>query len=355
MPILSAASLGAALKRGVGSLYTLHGDEPLLVQEAADAIRATARAQGYTERGVHIVQGAHFDWGAVLAAGQSMSLFAERQLLEVRVPSGKPGKEGSVALQRLAELSVGNADTLVLVILPRLDRQTRSSGWFGALEQHGTSVALEPIDRHALPGWIAQRLGRHGLQMASGEAGQDALRRFADCVEGNLLAAHQEVEKLALLYPNGTTLGPEHIEQAVRDVARFDTFALSGAVLAGDVPRVQRMLDGLAAAGEAEVLAHYALAEDIRALKRVKDALNQGRPLPVALREQRVWGERERAFERIVPRLGAALIDRLLVDAHTVDGIVKGLKHPDWPHDGWDALQRLGTRLARLCARAARA
>jgi DNA polymerase III subunit delta len=355
MPALAHAGLGAALKRGMGSLYTLHGDEALLVQEAADAIRSAARGQGYTERSVHIVQGAHFDWGAVLAAGQSMSLFAERQLLEVRVPSGKPGKDGSVALQRLAELSVGYTDTLTLLILPRLDKPTRSSGWFSALEQHGACVAIEPIDRHALPGWIAQRLARHGLKMQDGEAGQEALRRFADCVEGNLLAAHQEVEKLALLHASGSTLGPHDVEQAVRDVARFDTFALSGAVLAGDVARVQRMLDGLAAAGEAEVLAHYALAEDIRALKRVKDALAQGRPLPVALREQRVWGERERAFERVVPRLSAALIDRLLIDAHTVDGIVKGLKHPEWPHDGWGALQRLGTRLARQCARAARA
>ncbi len=349
---LAPAQLAAHLQRGLRSLYTLHGDEPLLQQEAADAIRAAARAQGYTERSVHTVAGAHFDWSEVLAAGGALSLFAQRQLVEIRIPSGKPGKDGSVALQQLAEAAPANADVLTLVLLPRLDRQTRASAWFAALEQHGVTVAIEPVERAALPQWIAQRLAAQGQRVAAGEEGQRTLQFFADRVEGNLLAAHQEIQKLALLYPPGE-LGFEQVESAVLNVARYDVFKLGEAVLAGQPLRVQRMLDGLRAEGEAEVLVHYALAEDIRGLKRVKDALAQGRPLPLALREQRIWGVKERLYERVLPQLQPAALEALLQEAHQVDGIVKGLKAPGWPSDGWQALQRLAFDFCRLCMAAA--
>jgi DNA polymerase-3 subunit delta len=183
----------------------------------------------------------------------------------------------------------------------------------------------------------------------AGDEGQRTLQFFADRVEGNLLAAHQEIQKLALLYPAGE-LGFQQVESAVLNVARYDVFKLSEAVLGGQMARVARMLDGLKAEGEAEVLVHYTLAEDIRALKRVKDAMAAGRPLPMALREQRVWGVKERLFERVLPRLGATTLDNLLHSAHLVDGIVKGLKVPDWPSDGWQALQRLAFTLCRECS-----
>ena len=172
-------------------------------------------------------------------------------------------------------------------------------------------------------------------------------------MEGNLLAAHQEIQKLALLHPEGE-LGWEQVEGAVNNVARYDVFKLSEAVLAGNPQRVARMLDGLQAEGEAEVLVHYTLAEDIRALKRVKDAMAAGRPLPMALRENRIWGPRERAFERVLPRLDERALARMLRAAHVVDGIVKGLKQPDWPAGGWQALQRLALMLCRACAVPAR-
>ena len=346
---LAAAQLQAHLQKGLKSLYTLHGDEPLLVQEAADAIRATARTQGYTERTVHTVAGAHFDWSEVLAAGGSLSLFAERQIVEIRIPSGKPGKEGSPALQQLAESAQGNDSTLTLVLLPRLDKMTRNGAWFSALDSYGVTLQLDPVERSALPQWIAQRLSQQGQRVVAGEEGQRTLQFFADRVEGNLLAAHQEIQKLALLYPAGE-LGFEQVESAVLNVARYDVFKLSEAVLAGQLARVQRMLDGLQAEGEAEVLVHYTLAEDIRALKRVKDAMGAGRPLPIALREQRVWGLKERLFERVLPRLSATALDNLLHAAHIVDGIVKGLKAPGWPTDGWQALHRLAADLCRECA-----
>src|SRR3954470_14632355 len=151
---LAPAQLPPHLQRALRPLYTLHGDEPLLVQEAADAIRAAARAQGYTERSVHTVAGAHFDWSAVLAAGGSLSLFADKQIVEVRIPSGKPGKEGSTALQQLAENAAGNDSTLTIVLLPKLDRQTKTGAWFGALDANGMSIELAPVERAALPQWI---------------------------------------------------------------------------------------------------------------------------------------------------------------------------------------------------------
>ena len=350
---LAAAQLANHLQKGVRPLYTLHGDEPLLQQEAADAIRAAARAQGYTERTVHTVAGAHFDWSAVLAAGSSLSLFADKQIVEVRIPSGKPGKDGSAALQQLAEGAAGNTDVLTLVLLPRLDRQTKSGAWFSALDGAGATVQIDSIERAALPQWIAQRLAAQGQRVMPGEEGQRALAFFADRVEGNLLAAHQEISKLALLYPAGE-LSVEQIEAAVLNVARYDVFKLSEAVLGGQRARVQRMLDGLQAEGEAEVLVHYALAEDIRALKRVKDAVGEGRPLPMALREQRVWGLRERLFERVLPRLTDMQLANLLHAAHQVDGIVKGLKHPGWPQEPWPALHRLAQSLCGACGGAAR-
>lgn len=346
---LPLAQLEAHLGKGLRPLYTLHGDEPLLVQEAADAIRAEARRQGYTERSVHTVAGAHFDWGPVLAAGGSLSLFADRQIVEIRMPGGKPGKDGGQAIQQIAQQAQGNESTLTLVLLPRLDRATRTGGWFGALENFGVTVQVDPIERAALPQWIAQRLARQGQRVVAGEGGQRTLQFFADRVEGNLLAAHQEIQKLGLLYPAGE-LGFEQVEAAVLNVARYDVFKLSEAVLGGQAQRVQRMLDGLQAEGEAEVLVHYTLAEDIRALKRVKDALGEGRPLPVALREQRVWGLKERLFERVLPRLSPLTLDGLLQSAHVVDGIVKGLKAPGWPTDGWQALQRLAMELCLACA-----
>ena len=343
---LALPQLQAHLQKGLRSLYTLYGDEPLLVQEAADAVRQAARTQGSTERSMHTVAGAHFDWSAVLAAGGSMSLFAERQILEIRIPSGKPGKDGGAMLTQLAQMAQGNDSTLTLLLLPRLDAATKKSAWFGALENSGVMIQIDPIERQALPQWIAQRLQRQSQSVEPGQAGQQCLQFFADRVEGNLLAAHQEIEKLGLLYPPGP-LSQAQVESAVLNVARYDVFKLSEAVLSGQIARVQRMLDGLQAEGESAVLVHYALAEDVRALKRVKDAMAQGRPLPMALREQRIWGLREKLFERVLPQLSQTRLAQLLQSAHQVDGIVKGLKVADWPTDPWQALHRLALRLAR--------
>jgi len=343
-----ATQLTSQLQRGLKSLYTLHGDEPLLIQEAADAIRATAREQGYTERTVHTVAGAHFDWGEVLASGGSMSLFADKQLIEIRVPSGKPGKDGSQVLQQMAEAARDNDSALTLVILPRLDAATQKGAWFAALDSFGVTVKVDPVERQALPAWIVQRLQQQGQRVAAGEEGQRTLQFFADRVEGNLLAAHQEIQKLGLLHPPGE-LSLEQVENAVLNVARYTPFKLAEAVLGGQVLRVQRMLDGLQAEGEAAVLVHWALAEDIRTLNRVRSAMDAGRPLPMALRENRVWGLKEKLMERALPLISAASLGKWLDDAHTVDGIVKGLKASGWPADPWQALQQMAMRVTQAC------
>ncbi|HEV7912666.1 MAG TPA: DNA polymerase III subunit delta [Albitalea sp.] len=330
--------LSAQLQKGLRPLYTLWGDEPLLAQEAGDAIRAAARAAGHTERQVHTVTGAHFNWSGLLGAAQAMSLFADRQLIEIRIPSGKPGKEGSDALQRYCDTL--SDDVVTVIQLPRLDRQQQASAWFSALDGAGISVRIDAIERKALPPWIAQRLAAQGQRVQSGEAGQQTLAFFADRVEGNLLAAHQEIQKLALLYPAGE-LSFEQIEASVLNVARYDVFKLGEAVLAGQVDRALRMLGGLQAEGEAAVLVHWTLAEDIRALKRVKDAQAAGKPLPMALREARVWGVKERLFERAVPLMTDNALAQLLHAAQVCDGLVKGLKYPDWPLDPWEGLKRL--------------
>ncbi|HSI52004.1 MAG TPA: DNA polymerase III subunit delta [Ideonella sp.] len=331
-------ALVTQLSRGLKPLYTLHGDEPLLAQEAADAIRAAARAAGVSERQVFTVSGAHFDWSSVLGAAQSMGLFADQQLIEIRIPSGKPGKEGSVALQQYCD-RLGEG-LFTIVHLPRLDRQQQQSAWFLALDRAGVTVRLDPIERNQLPQWISRRLAAQGQSLPAGEAGQHALAFFADRVEGNLLAAHQELQKLALLYPEGE-LSFEQIQDAVLDVARYDVFKLGAAVLAGQAERALRMLDGLRAEGEAAVLVHWNLAEDIRAMKRARDAMAGGKPLPMALREARVWGDKERAFERVLPQLDDAKLTALVQAAAICDGLVKGLRHPDWPTEAWDGLRRL--------------
>jgi DNA polymerase-3 subunit delta len=344
---LSTEQLAGHLKRELQPLYTVFGTEPLLALEASDRIRAKARAEGYTEREV-LTADSGFKWNHLAMAGSSQSLFASRKLLELRIPTGKPGKEGGEALQNYCQSLP--PDTVTLIYVPDLDWRGQKAAWFEALERAGVGVEAKPVLRRALPQWLAQRLAAQGQRVADDEIGQRTLAFFADRVEGNLLAAHQELQKLALLHPAGE-LSFEQIEAAVLNVARYDVFKLSEAVLGGNVARLLRMLEGLQAEGEAAVLVHWSLAEDIRALKRVRDAVDAGKPLPMALREARVWGPKERLFERIVPGLRSADITRLIEAAQICDGLVKGLRHPAWPVDPWAGLQRLALLLVEATSR----
>lgn len=331
---LNADQLAAHLRRGLAPLYLVFGDEPLLAMEAADAIRAQARHEGYSEREVFTVE-AGFDWQGLLASGNSLSLFAARRLIEIRIPSGKPGAEGGQALQdycaRLPD------DTITLVACPKLDRQAQATKWFNALEQAGTVVPVYPVERPRLPAWIAARLAAQGQR-----ADAATLQFLADRVEGNLLAAHQEIQKLGLLYPPGT-LNFDQVREAVLDVSRYDVFNLADAMLAGDAGRLARILEGLKGEGVAPTLALWALAQEIRTLARLKLGQRKGAALPALMRELRVWESRQGLVQRALVRLSEARLVAALKQAAALDRMIKGLSRGDV----WDELLQLGLAITR--------
>lgn len=335
---LNSEDLPRHLAKGLSGLYVVHGEALLLAIEAADAIRVAARAAGYSEREVIIAE-QHFKWAELRNSAQSMSLFASRKVIDLRIPSGKPGVEGAQALQdHCANL---NPDTLTLISLPKLEGTALKSKWFAALEEHGTVVSADEVPLAALPAWIAGRLKR---QEQSADA--DTLAFLAQRVEGNLLAAFQEIQKLALLFPAGP-LTFDQVKDSVMDVARYDVFKLSEAMLVGDAERYARILDGLRAEGTATVLILWAVAEDIRTLAKVSRAMQQGGNLAGALRDARVWGVRQKLVERAVRRFSPVFAERALRQAALIDKLIKGLRQGDV----WDELLQLGVRCARAGAR----
>ena len=331
MPV-RADELLAHLQRGVAPLYVIHGDEPLLAQESGDAIRAAARAAGAAEREVFVVE-AGFRWDAYLAANANRGLFGERKLVDLRIPSGKPGVEGGRALETYA--ANPNPDNVTLVTLPRLDRATQSSAWFEALARAGVVVAVYPIDRDALPAWIAARVKRHRQR-----ASQATLAFLADHCEGNLLAAAQEIEKLGLLLPEGE-LAQDAVERAIANVARYDIFALSESWLSGDAPRTLRILSALQAEGDAPVPAIWQLVEDVHAIAAVHTLVRGGTPRAAAIRNVRVWGKRQQALERAVERVAPAAVPALLLALARLDALSKGLGRGD----AWDSLAEVALAL----------
>jgi len=308
-------------------IYVVAGDEPLLALEAADAVRAAARGAGYGEREV-LHADARFDWSRLEQARTGLSLFAEKRIVDLRLPGGKPGKSGGEALRDFAQDPP--PDLLLLVALPRLDREARSSRWVQALGQAGVWVDVERIERAALPDWIAARLARHGLR-----APREALEFIADRVEGNLLAAHQEIAKLALLFPANAPLTAEQVTDAVLNVARYDVFSLGPALLAGDGARALRLLEGLRAEGEPLPLVLWVVAEELRTLLRAQDAVAAGKPLGTVARELRIWGPRERLLPQALRRVSAATAASLLARCADVDRLAKGLAAPRADSDPW--------------------
>ncbi|MGE5169919.1 MAG: DNA polymerase III subunit delta [Rudaea sp.] len=322
---LRPQDLAAHLSRTLAPLYVVHGDEPLGAIEAGDAIRAAARRAGCEEREVYIVE-QHFRWDAFVAANANLGLFGARKLIDLRIPSGRPGVEGAAVLERHARNP--NADDVTLVTLPRIDRATQSSAWFTALVEQGVAIAVAPVERRALPAWIAERLARNGQR-----ATRETLAFLADHCEGNLLAARQEIDKLALLLPAGS-LAQEAVERAVADVARFDIQELSEAWLAGDAARTLRIVSALRSEGEPITLAVWQLGEDLHALCAVHEAVARGQALAGAVRSVRVWGKRQAALELAARRLrpdDAAPLLRMLA---RLDALAKGLGRGD----PWDAL-----------------
>jgi DNA polymerase-3 subunit delta len=339
---IDSEQLPQHLKRGLKPLYTVYGEETLLALEAADRIRAHARAEGYGERDVLTVD-TGFNWSDLAMSGNSLSLFGSRRLLELRIPTGKPGVQGADAIKRYS--TDVPPDTVTLVSLPKLDKTTLASAWFEALDAAGVIVCANLVPAARLPQWLAGRLDLQGQR-----ADPDTLQMLADLVEGNLLAAQQEVLKLALLFPPGP-LAAEDVKSAVTDVTRYDVFKLGEALLTADTARFAHMLEGLRAGGVAPPLVLWAIAEELRALWHISGALAAGKPLPTALRDARVWGRRAELMPRAVRDARLPDLEKALLHAADVDRMIKGLARGDV----WDELLQLGLRLTRPVRSAARA
>ncbi len=331
--LLKGEQLAAHLERELRPLYMVYGDEPLLVIEAADAIRARARQQGYSEREVLTVL-PQFDWGQLLAAGGNMSLFGDRKLIDLRIPTGKPGKEGGAALQDWCRNL--SPDNLLLITLPELDWREEKAVWFTTLVNAGVAIKLNAPPLAELPGWIAGRLRR---QQQSADL--ESLKFIAERVEGNLLAAHQEIQKLGLLYPAGA-LSLAQIREAVLNVARYDIDGLREALLAGDVARLSRTLDGLMHEGEAPPLVLWAMSEEIRALAILRSGLDRGRPLEQLLKEAKVWGPRQNPVKKALQSLSTATLEAALQHAGKIDRLAKGVGQGNI----WEEFLRLGLSLS---------
>lgn len=331
-------ALDAHLSKPLAQLYVITSDEHLLAMEAADKIRKAARAQGFTEREVLVVERS-FKWGELLAANQSQSLFGDKKLIELRIPTGKPGKDGGQALQNYAaDLS---PDNVTLITLPKLDWQTQKAAWVAALQQASVYIDIPLVERAHLPNWIGTRLAAQ--RQSTDKAGIDFI---AERVEGNLLAAHQEIQKLGLLHPEGK-LSFEQIQDAVLNVARYDVFKLNEAMLSGDAARLVRMLEGLKGEGEALPLVLWAVADEIRTLLKLKAGVAQGKALGMLLKESRIWGPRERLMEPALRRLKLSTLETALQEASQIDKMIKGLRAKAFAGDAWDAMLQLGLRVAR--------
>lgn len=332
---IPAERLPDQLSRGLAALYVVVGDEPLAAQEAADAIRAAARAAGHSERAVHTVQG-RYNWQALAASGDTMSLFGERRLTEIRIPSGKPGVDGAKALE--AYSSNLPSDTLTLISLPGLDWKTMQTRWFSALAKAGVVVEARPVDRTQLPAWIDRRLARQGLK-----ADRAALDFLADQVEGNLLAAQQEVDKLALILPAGpVTLND--VEHAVVDVSRLEADALQDALYTGNGARFAQIVTDLRDAGEAIPAMLWQVTSAVSLLLRLKLAIAHGDSVASVMRT--LWGrdkQRVPQIERAAKRLTLVQVETALADLALIDRQAKGLERVG---DPWDTLLRVGLTLA---------
>lgn len=324
--------LEAQLGKSLSPFYTVHGDEPLLALEAADAVRAAARKRGFDEREVFYAERG-FDWSELKHAGASMSLFGGRKLIELRMPTGKPGTQGAETIAALC--GQASPDTLFLVSLPRLDRSGQSSAWFSALGSAGVVVDVYQVERNRLPAWIGERLGRQKQR-----APKEVLEFLADRVEGNLLAAHQEIQKLALLAPAGE-LTLEIVRDAVAQVARYDAYDASEALLKGDIARFARVVEGLRGEGEPPTFLLWVLVEDLRALGAIQAGLESGQSMDNLMRESRIRGPRQAVFKGAVRRISRTAIDGALLRAAQIDRAIKGLLK----RDAWDEFLKFGMEL----------
>lgn len=327
-------NLAALLNRNLPTICLISGDEPLLVGEACDLFRAKAKSQGYTERELHFVERG-FDWDALQMGSRNLSLFAERKLIEIRLNGASPG-DGAATLIEFAEKPL--ADTVILVMSEKLDGKALNTKWASAIERNGVIVQAWPIELPKLPAWIRERLSRHKL-----EADAPTCALIAERVEGNLLAAHQEIEKLALLFPPGK-LSSEAVDDAVADSARYDVLQLGVAAMSGQTARALRILDGLHGEGIDATLVLWGINKDIQWLARCAHHMRGGQSADGAMNAEYVWRPRQAAMKQALSRLKGPAIERLIVAAANVDKAIKGVRRVD----AWVELQALVAQLAGI-------
>jgi DNA polymerase-3 subunit delta len=321
---ITANQLSSQLNKSLLSCYLVSGDEPLLVQEALDSIRGTAKRQGFDSREL-VVQSTGFDWGELASAGGNLSLFADKRIIELRLPTGKPGVKGSAAIADFAAHSAD--DLLFLVSAPKLDRSSANAKWVKALDSHGAVVQVWPVGNRDLPGWISSRMKHAGLQPDRG-----AVRLIADRVEGNLLAAQQEIEKLRLLHGEGP-ISAEEVDAAVADSSRFDVYKLVDAAVAGNAARALRILGGIRTEGVEPVIVMWALTREIRMLAGLADIIRSGTDLSSGMRKSGVWQNRQGLVRACISRHQAADFHRLLKMVREGDAAAKGqLRGDPWQH-----------------------
>ncbi len=317
--------LGAQLRQQLLPVYLISGDEPLLMQESCDLVRHRAREEGCTEREIIDAGAAGFSWQDLLHSAGSMSLFGGRKLVELRLPGGKPGAEGGRALGEYLEMMSG--DDVLLIVSGKIDRQSTNSKWYRALDAAGVTVQVWPVDARELPRWLQRRVESAGMSID-----QDALQLLCERVEGNLLAAVQEVEKLKLLAIDGRITAAT-ITDAVSDNARYNLFDMADRALAGDTTASLRMLHGLRGAGTEPAVALWALAREIRTLHQVQLDCDRGKPVQQALNAHRVWKNRMGLVQSALARHHGASLSQLLVQAARVDGSIKGFASGQpWDH-----------------------
>ncbi len=331
---LRVDQLAAHLARGLAPAYLISGDEPLQTGEAADAVRRAARHAGYTEREVFDVQGAGFDWTVLRMASDSLSLFAERRVFDLRLASAAIGAPGSDALSAYA--ANPPPDTLMLVSCPRLDQKQAALRWVKALDGLGALVQVWPVERARLGPWIEQRMRSRGLVPEAG-----VVPMLAERIEGNLLAAAQEIDKLLLLNGPGV-VSAEVLADAVADSARFDVFALVDAALEGRAARCLRMLDVLNAEGVPEPVVLWALAREIRELAGMAYQMAAGGDAERVLAAHRVWDKRKPAVRAGLDRLPLARWQRLLQACAQADRVIKGRE----TGDAWRVLGEIALGMA---------
>ena len=326
--------LAAHLRKGLARLYLVFGEEPLQALEASDAIRAAARERDHERECLAVEAG--FDWSTLRQRASSPSLFAERRLIELRMGNAKPGDAGAQALAAYAARPP--EDVALLITAGKLDWNTQKSRWFAALDEAGVVVAALPVEPRQLPGWIERRLRSRGLDPAP-----EAVALLAERVEGNLLAAAQEIEKLALLV-DGQALTVDAVLAAVGDSARYSIYDWVDAALLGKTERVTRILNGLRDEGVEPVLINWALHQEVRRLVTLAFARDHGQALEAALAGQKIWDKRKPLLRQALQRLSGSDCRRLLCACSRTDRTIKGVE----PGSPWDALLTNGLRLAGL-------